>query len=48
MRMLSLAAFAVLALVVGAYEEDGMQLMIGVASALAAVASCRGGSIRRF
>jgi putative ATP-binding cassette transporter len=39
MRMVSLAAFAVLALVIGAYEEDGMTLMIGVASALAAFAS---------
>ncbi|MGA8713332.1 MAG: hypothetical protein WB647_09960 [Roseiarcus sp.] len=39
MRLLSLAVFAVLALVIGAYEEDGMTLMIGGASALAAVAS---------
>ena len=39
MRMLSLALFAVLALVVGAYEEDGMTLLIGVASGLAAVAA---------
>src|ERR1700722_15049848 len=39
MRMLSLALFAVLALVIGAYEEDGMTLLIGVASGLAAVAS---------
>ncbi len=39
MRMLSLAVYAVLALVIGAYEEDGMQLLIGVAAALAAVAS---------
>ena len=39
MRMVSLAAFAVLALVIGAYEEDSMTLMIGVASALAAFAS---------
>jgi vitamin B12/bleomycin/antimicrobial peptide transport system ATP-binding/permease protein len=39
MRMVSLAVFAVLALVIGAYEEDGMTLMIGVASALAAFAS---------
>ncbi len=39
MRMLSLAVFAVLALVIGAYEEDGMTLLIGGASALAAVAS---------
>jgi vitamin B12/bleomycin/antimicrobial peptide transport system ATP-binding/permease protein len=39
MRMLSLAVFAVLALVIGAYEEDSMTLLIGGASALAAVAS---------
>jgi vitamin B12/bleomycin/antimicrobial peptide transport system ATP-binding/permease protein len=39
MRMLSLAAFAVLALLIGAYKEDGMMLLIGVASALAAFAS---------
>ena len=39
MRMLSLAAFAVLALVIGAYEEDEMTLLIGAASALAAVAA---------
>ena len=39
MRMLSLAAFAVLALVVGAYEEDGMMLVVGFASALSAFAS---------
>ena len=39
LRMLSLAAFAVLALVVGAYEEDEMTLLIGGASVLAAVAS---------
>ena len=39
MRLLSLAVFAVLALVIGAYEEDGMTLMIGGASALAAAAS---------
>ena len=39
MRMLSLAVFAVLALVIGAYEENGMTLLIGGASALAAVAS---------
>jgi vitamin B12/bleomycin/antimicrobial peptide transport system ATP-binding/permease protein len=39
MRMLSLAVFAVLALVVGTYEEDGMMILIGVASALAAAAS---------
>ncbi len=39
MRMLSLAFFAALALVVGAYEEDGMMLVIGFASALSAFAS---------
>src|SRR5208283_4788903 len=39
MRMLSLAVFAALALVIGAYEEDGMMILIGVASALAAAAS---------
>jgi putative ATP-binding cassette transporter len=39
MRMLSLAVFAVLALTVGAYEGDGMMILIGVASALAAAAS---------
>jgi putative ATP-binding cassette transporter len=39
MRMLSLAAFAVLALLIGAYEEDGMTLFIGGASALAALAA---------
>jgi vitamin B12/bleomycin/antimicrobial peptide transport system ATP-binding/permease protein len=39
MRMLSLAVFATLALVIGAYEEDGMTLLIGGASALAAAAS---------
>jgi vitamin B12/bleomycin/antimicrobial peptide transport system ATP-binding/permease protein len=39
MRSLSLAAFAVLALVIGAYEENTMTLLIGGASALAAVAS---------
>ncbi len=39
MRMLSLAVFAVLALVVGAYEENGMSILIGVVSGLAAVAS---------
>jgi putative ATP-binding cassette transporter len=39
MRMLSLAVFAVIALVVGAYEQDGMTLLIGAASALAAAAS---------
>jgi putative ATP-binding cassette transporter len=39
MRMLSLAIFAVLALAVGAYEEDAMALLIGAASGLAAAAS---------
>ena len=39
LRMLSLTAFAVLALVVGAYEEDEMTLLIGGATVLAAVAS---------
>ena len=39
MRMLSLALFAVLALVIGGFKEDGMTLLIGVASGLAAVAS---------
>ena len=39
MRMLSLAVFAVLALTIGAYEENGMTILIGVVSALAAVAS---------
>ena len=39
MRMLSLAAFAILALVIGGFEEDEMTLLIGVASALAALAS---------
>jgi vitamin B12/bleomycin/antimicrobial peptide transport system ATP-binding/permease protein len=39
MRMLSLAVFAVLALVIGVYEKDPMTLLIGGASALAAVAS---------
>src|SRR5271165_5582559 len=39
MRMLSLAVFAVLALVVGAYEESGMTILIGAASGLAAAAS---------
>jgi len=39
MRMLSLAVFAAVALVVGAYEGDEMTLPIGVASALAALAS---------
>ena len=39
MRMLSLAVFAVLALTIGAYEENGMTILIGIVSALAAVAS---------
>jgi putative ATP-binding cassette transporter len=39
MRMWSLAAFAILALVLGAFKEDGMTLLIGGASALAAVAA---------
>uniref|UniRef100_UPI003F96CC84 hypothetical protein n=1 Tax=Mycobacterium sp. TaxID=1785 RepID=UPI003F96CC84 len=39
MRMLSLAAFAILALIIGGFEEDEMTLLIGVASALAALAS---------
>src|SRR5271170_7778691 len=39
LRMLSLAAFAVLALAIGAYEEDEMMLLIGGASVLAALAS---------
>ena len=39
MRMLSLAVFAAVALVVGAYEADEMTLLIGAASALAAFAS---------
>ena len=39
MRMLSLALFAVLALVVGAYEKDEITLLIGIASGLAAIAS---------
>jgi putative ATP-binding cassette transporter len=39
MRLLSLAVFAAVALVVGAYERDGMTLLIGGASALAALAS---------
>jgi vitamin B12/bleomycin/antimicrobial peptide transport system ATP-binding/permease protein len=39
MRMLSLAAFAILALVVGGFERDGMTLLIGAASAAAAIAS---------
>ena len=39
MRLVSLAVFAAVALVVGAYERDGMTLLIGAASALAAFAS---------
>jgi vitamin B12/bleomycin/antimicrobial peptide transport system ATP-binding/permease protein len=39
MRMLSLAAFAVLALIIGGFREDGMTLLIGASSALAAFAS---------
>jgi vitamin B12/bleomycin/antimicrobial peptide transport system ATP-binding/permease protein len=39
MRMWSLAAFAVLALVLGAFKEDPMTLLIGGASALAAFAA---------
>ena len=39
MRLVSLAIFAAVALVVGAFEKDGMTLLIGVASALAAFAS---------
>jgi len=39
MRMLSLAAFAILALAVGAFEREGMMIVIGVAAALAALAS---------
>ena len=39
MRLVSLAVFAAFALVVGAFEKDGMTLLIGVASALAAFAS---------
>lgn len=39
MRMLSLAAFAILALIIGGYREDEMTLLIAVASGLAAVAS---------
>jgi hypothetical protein len=41
MRMLSLAAFAILALVIGAYDEDAMILVIGIAPAAGAVASRR-------
>jgi putative ATP-binding cassette transporter len=39
MRLLSLAVFAVLALVIGVYERDGMTIGLGVAAGLAAVAS---------
>src|SRR5208283_1365154 len=39
MRMLSLAVFAALALTIGAYEESGMTVLIGIVSALAAIAS---------
>src|SRR5579871_257246 len=39
LRMLSLAIFATLALVVGVYEEDTMMIIIGVASAIGAFAS---------
>ena len=39
MRMLSLAAFAILALIVGAFERDGMTILIGIVTALAALAS---------
>src|SRR5271154_3897845 len=39
MRMLSLAVFAAIALVIGAYEKDGMTILIGVASGMAALAS---------
>ncbi len=42
MRMLSLAVFAVLALTIGTYEQDGMMIIVGVASALAAAASLPG------
>jgi putative ATP-binding cassette transporter len=38
-RMLSLAAFAILALIVGAYKEDAMMLVVGAASAVGAIAS---------
>ena len=47
MRMLSLAVFAAVALVVGAYEEDEMTLLIGVAvGAGRARVRCRDGSSR--
>ena len=39
MRFLSLAIFAVLAFVVGADKSDGMAFGLGIASALAAIAS---------
>jgi vitamin B12/bleomycin/antimicrobial peptide transport system ATP-binding/permease protein len=39
MRMLSLAAFAILALVIGAVKEDEIMLLIGLASGLAAIAA---------
>ncbi len=48
MRMLSLAAFAVLAVAVGAYKEDAMMLIIGVASAVGAFASRPQGRISTF
>ena len=48
MRMWSLAAFAVLALVLGAFKEDGMTLLIGGASALAAVAAMPRWSLSTF
>src|SRR5579863_6818605 len=39
MRSISLAAFAILALVIGGYQEDEMTILIGAASGLAALAS---------
>jgi putative ATP-binding cassette transporter len=39
MRMASLAVFAAVALIVGAYEVDSMTILIGIATALAAAAS---------
>ena len=39
MRMLSLAAFAILALLVGGFERDEMTILIGAATALAAIVS---------
>ena len=48
MRMLSLAVFAAVALAIGAYKEDGMTLLIGFASALAAVASRPGWRLSTF